>query len=804
MESVEFDAALGGTEHLPHSANSLKFAASRSIEIAAMTESILRPSKTKLIFQTLPVHMRRRVMSHNCKRLPRRLREGHLEQLIKSGLPPKQKRPSRKHRRRPTNLLEEYNRRQKRNVWLETHIWHAKRFHMVERWGHRLPYRPCDKAFRACYRATSAHCLLQDISYYTPIKIQGSFEIIIELFKNITSRFCDLSIGAKAYLNGNREGSINLYMPDSYPFQFIGRVQYLWIHSDNVTKEIWLFVHPSQAKLVENVLNNLINKSASNILNYENKENSIVKKRKIMTKFSDIKLNVMVGAFNRFRLTGPRSHAVLVEALKCVENIEKIQCNDWVHEVLKSKNELFLKEKHEYWNSLKSLSSPSQVPSRLVIGLVIKDPRWSRPIKRTKAETNFDSIVKPESLIYIPAYSCVSPIWNTSIRDIIKNKKVTNSQFIQHITKTQLVPGEINENDPALQSIPILLIQRPGSQNSEYKKVGYGSGWDIISPSGYGLPLWLTLIMFGARSGGLRETESLAFEMGENYLPPDSEAGRQEENRLEIEMKEKYFKKPPSKRVNYIKLAVSNPFLCPWRILLKDWGKTKDDKMFVLRDRNILNMLEDCINKKAKLSEIENSDYCLVPIYLQVIGKGHLTKHAMICMPQIKDISSNQKLMEPHHEDPNEKLRRLKRREHNKVLKQMRKRRLKLRKSATGVLIKTKKNNGNVPSEYVKTMRELWLPTNTQSVRNVSIREIMGYLTHGAFSFSESKSCGTGYIAYNSLVKLLNLNLNKVLIRNTTSRIYRLANIRIIKSSSIWIIFYLQCSNHIRLKNVRT
>lgn len=472
MESVEFDAALGGTEHLPHSANSLKFAASRSIEIGAMTESILRPSKTKLIFQTLPVHMRRRVMSHNCKRLPRRLREGHLEQLKKSGLPPKQKRPSRKYRRRPTNLLEEYNRRQRRNVWLETHIWHAKRFHMIERWGHRLPYRPCDKAFRACYRATSAHCLLQDISYYIPFKIQGSFEIIIELFKPITSRFCDLNIGAKAYLNGNREGSINLYMPNSYPFQFIGRVQYLWTHSDNVNKEICLFVHPSQAKLIEKILTDLINKSASNILNNEIKENSVVKKRKIMTKFSDIKLNVMGGAFNRFRLTGPRSHAVLVKALKCVEDIEKIQCNDWVHEVLKSNTQLFLKEKHEYWNSLKSLSSPSQLPPRLVIGLVIKDPRWSRPIKRSKAETNFDSVIKPESLIYTPAYSCVSPLWNLSICNIIKNKKVTNAQFIQHITKTQLVPGEINENDPTLQSIPILLIQRPGSQNSEYKKLG--------------------------------------------------------------------------------------------------------------------------------------------------------------------------------------------------------------------------------------------------------------------------------------------------------------------------------------------
>lgn len=80
-------------------------------------------------------------------------------------------------------------------------------------------------------------------------------------------------------------------------------------------------------------------------------------------------------------------------------------------------------------------------------------------------------------------------------------------------------------------------------------------------------------------------------------------------------------------------------------------------------------------------------------------------------------------------------------------------------------------------------MRELWLPPQVASVRHNNARELMGYLTQGGFSYSESKSCGIGYIAYNSLVKLLDLNLNKVLVRNTTSGIYRLAKIQIIKSS---------------------
>ena len=37
-------------------------------------------------------------------------------------------------------------------AWLETHIWHAKRCEMVERWGYMLPERPCDKGVRATHR----------------------------------------------------------------------------------------------------------------------------------------------------------------------------------------------------------------------------------------------------------------------------------------------------------------------------------------------------------------------------------------------------------------------------------------------------------------------------------------------------------------------------------------------------------------------------------------------------------------------------------------------------------------------------
>lgn len=461
-EGTEFDATLGGTEHLPYAANSLKFASSRSVEIAAMTESILRPSKTKLVFQTLPVHMRRRVMSHNCKRLPRKLRRAHLEQLKKSGLPPKQKRPSRKYRRRPGNLLEEYNRRQKQNVWLETHIWHAKRFHMIERWGHRLPYAPCDKAFRACYRGSSAHCLLQDISYYTPIQITGTVKLIKEMFAKITSAVCGLSISAMAYINGNRQGTLHIYGINSFPFGYIGKVQFIWVPTESTNKTLWLFVHPSQAKVINSVLMEAIS--------MQDKDDHEIarKRRKLENVDGTIKVKAIPNSFNRFRLTGPNSHAVLVQTLKCLNDNERIKNDKW----MSLHKPLDLKDKDQYWRAISTASSPSQLPSNMIVGLVVKDPRLSRPPRRTKARQDTATEMTTESLLRIPHFISSSPLWDVKIHDIIKKESMTNGEFIKHLTKNQLVPGEVDEDDPALQGVPVVLVQRPGSQNPEFKKIG--------------------------------------------------------------------------------------------------------------------------------------------------------------------------------------------------------------------------------------------------------------------------------------------------------------------------------------------
>ena len=75
--------------------------------------------------------------------------------------PAKRKQPSRKQRRKARNLRsEDYNRRQRQHTWLETHIWHAKRMKMVDRFGYRLAEHVNDKGVRAAYLSLLYGCLL--------------------------------------------------------------------------------------------------------------------------------------------------------------------------------------------------------------------------------------------------------------------------------------------------------------------------------------------------------------------------------------------------------------------------------------------------------------------------------------------------------------------------------------------------------------------------------------------------------------------------------------------------------------------
>eukprot|EP01126_Amoeba_proteus_P013096 TRINITY_DN15475_c0_g1_i2.p1 TRINITY_DN15475_c0_g1~~TRINITY_DN15475_c0_g1_i2.p1 ORF type:complete len:165 (-),score=45.17 TRINITY_DN15475_c0_g1_i2:95-589(-) len=127
-----------------------KLFSARAREIKQLHDDVKNSGRNKRAFQLLPRHLRRRTMSHNPYRIPsRKLREKALREIASAGnVPQKKKRKYRKQKRRCNRLLRDYGKRQLDKKWLETHVWHAKRFHMFNLWGYRIARTACNKGKR--------------------------------------------------------------------------------------------------------------------------------------------------------------------------------------------------------------------------------------------------------------------------------------------------------------------------------------------------------------------------------------------------------------------------------------------------------------------------------------------------------------------------------------------------------------------------------------------------------------------------------------------------------------------------------
>ena len=66
--------------------NVYNFAQARAEELKTMLKTTTSRTTGKRVFQSLPRHMRRRAMSHNVKRLPRRLREAAKREVSNSNI----------------------------------------------------------------------------------------------------------------------------------------------------------------------------------------------------------------------------------------------------------------------------------------------------------------------------------------------------------------------------------------------------------------------------------------------------------------------------------------------------------------------------------------------------------------------------------------------------------------------------------------------------------------------------------------------------------------------------------------------
>ncbi|KAM9278779.1 ribonucleases P/MRP protein subunit POP1 [Cariama cristata] len=626
------------SEEMPKYITVSTFAQARAAEISAMLKAVAQKSSNSLVFQTLPRHMRRRAMSHNIKRLPRRLQEIARKEAEKAVHQKKEqsKTKCRKARRRHINLVAEFNRRQRKNIWLETHIWHAKRFHMVKKWGYCLGNSPTEKSYRACYRAMAKHCLLQDLSYYCCLELTGKEN---ELLKQL-ARICNIDTGLTfeeaCCLSGGFEGSLYLHRADRYPEDMLGPVTFIWKPSDgSENRQLWIWMHPALKQDILRELKAIFQCSESEEIYIpepvttsiqEEKQMDVVlslgKKRKKEDKEGEkaVPVKKIIGdgtrepfqscswisqttgimisdrtmEILRYRLIGPLSHSVLTETLKAASLQTEMadsetEINNWWVENCKDPEKVSLHQRQSaLFELLEGISSPSEMPPGTILGLTVGDPRVNLPKKKTKAMPDFEKYqdndkVRQLYLEGVPVDCAHSFIWDQDICKNVTENKISE-QDLNHMRAQLLVPGSHLDLGPCESKIPILLVQQPGKMTGE-DRPGWGSGWDIYLPKGWGMAFWIPFIYRGVRVGGLQEALKHSEYQRMPHTPndfPDCQAGMQFAKELETSLLEKFKRRPPAKRTNYVKLGTLSPFACPWGQLTKNWeGRMKASGEFV-------------------------------------------------------------------------------------------------------------------------------------------------------------------------------------------------------------------------------
>uniref|UniRef100_A0A672YI14 POP1 homolog, ribonuclease P/MRP subunit n=1 Tax=Sphaeramia orbicularis TaxID=375764 RepID=A0A672YI14_9TELE len=816
------------------------FARARAAEVKAMLKAVTKRPASCHVFETLPKHMRRRAMSHNTKRLPRRLRLMKKKEQTRS--------KSRKARRRHGNLLLEFNRRQRKNIWLETHIWHAKRFHMVKKWGYCLGDRPTYKCYRPCYRAMSSHCLLQDLSYYCCIELQGEEDRLLTGLSQLTSKEAGPTFAAALCLSGRRQGSVVVYRAGQYPSQPLGPVTFLWRPrtQGSTHRQLWIWAHPTLKQDLLAELRSVCDCSEAVVpvvvpepspaevtptvdsepkpkttpgakRKRSSKDQSGPPAKKILgdgtrspttpvtwkSSSSTTVINDLTMEIIRYRLIGPQSHTVITEAFEAATSCDPSSL--WWPEHCKDENKMHLHQQQaDVFHLLKGIFSTAELPPGTILGLTVDDPRLTLPTKKVKALP----CEKRRELVLsgVSEHCCQSFLWDRSVRDNVIDNKISE-QELNRMRSEVLVPGS-RLPVPPQGRVPVLLVHQPGKQVG-HEMSSWGAGWDLLLPKGWGMAFWVPLVYRGVRIGGLNMSLKHSQNKSAPHFPhdyPDCPAGVHFQEEQEAELLDKFKRRPPAKRTNYIKHGCLAPFCCPWQQLAEEWehitreggeeregaGRsrttTEADTVMegrwrplvrIIRTHSSLRLLSGwckpttskgqracrlrlpppSLDLSAVKSFLTSHRMTLVWVRLSLLSGGKPELHGIVCVPtseDLKQLKASKKAAAPS---------------------------LPSDKTVEKETELSSASDPNIPitsSSPLDLVLGLW-PDPLPSVASHCSRLTLGWVTQGDFSLSAGCGEALGFVSVPGLLNTLQNqpmeHRGTVLLRNPTSLQYRFAKI---------------------------
>lgn len=571
-----------------------------------------RRSNSKRAFQIVPRSMRRRTASHNVKRVPKRLRSRAQKEMLDDNTPivtarRRKKKPrirlrletAKKLRRLSQNIASKgaavlpaqgveiplenvlrkpkvprskFLKRQKDKTWLPTHVWHAKRAHMTNRWKYAIAESPNEKSYRPTHRASTLRgAVAWDCSYFNTVLIKGAQSDLIALLRHMLDPAEQPDVIGKGLIRlGKRHWYGWVYEKDEFPTKPIAPVQLLWRVPESKgsdvsveskpQRQILLRVHPSAFLQLWKTL--MLAKASYAAVTVED-------------------LRYELGSIV---IRGPASTAALLAVLQ--PDIEGAAPDS----------------PESLWTQLQHLTNTSTLPPGATLAFNCQDPRITYPPRTQQPSNEVDAnLVNLLSSWPVDRTQRPSGLFSREFRGACIAAKASQRRI--NMRRSTLAPGALPPPLPTDPEIPVIVFANRYSEPNISNKHGLAhlhknaiGGWTVLLPWRWVQPIWYCLMHVpGVRFGGLDELAQTEYENNAGSFPsdfPGTKSGIEEEQRKSQKRKLRWEMRPKAKRIAWESVDLGNGRkgehgrgdTCDWQWLVQNIKKEYELKATVAKE----------------------------------------------------------------------------------------------------------------------------------------------------------------------------------------------------------------------------
>ena len=814
------------------------FVESRKKELSKFQDILKHKFSTKHGHQLLPHHMRRRQMSHNPFRIPRLYRVSNLTVNVKS--------KCRKHKRKMLNLKQSLIRRARKQNWLEGHLWLAKRFFMKKYLDtYTVPYKRRDKGYRACYKYWEHYSVIHDMSYYD--------YFVINVLNNKEKQFLEILL--KKYSLGNeidnfKEQMIlnNIILYDNNG-RIIGPIEFFYFNNIFIIMNVSIITEQ-----IYELLNN-ISKDMNNDINikFTHKFNLFVLGgktclSKIISVFSESNIDINIDStFNNIddkesiinNIKKSEDGKIIIFKIKQPTSIFRLNELIYKNCLNDNKDNKIEKMKYLYLNSSISKDSLNKefidlISSNTTDYLSYKEKyldnnnkegneKDKNKIEEIKDEYfNFEEITERTTFMHRKNVD-LKKLNNSlakSVKDLKKNKdkqetltqpkKEVNNNYIKGkvYKKEEIKENIISSND---KDTYICLIKKNIYYYDYNNQLKISTLYYLIFPRGYSIDLMRRFSYINTKGIGLKDLERFKTQYNQMNFPRDYPGSIAYQKYILEKTKKnlvKYYKKPPSKRVNYLKILNPSPFYTCWNILFDK--ENKDNIFNSFQNINIIPSINFLSNKKY-LNDLmnitkKNGNKFILSIEILSLEGGLPNYNDLLYIPKDEDIEkylAHKKAKENinnilFEEDENkneikEDIDYVKEYENIKnnfkIIEETKDKNIEYgqmtkNKYFNNELISLMKYYNNLNNEDIQDFHSNIINANLTIKLKVELsRKLIGFITTGLYDYSLNKGKARGFIKVQEYEKLYSLkqkfkmNFIPILLRKKDSLVYYLCSI---------------------------